>query len=286
MQERIESYLTYLSQEEAYSGNTIAAYRNDLGQFFQWMMEQPQAPAFWEYVTTDQATRYLFHLREREYAASTVARKMAALKSFFQYLVEQEAIVENPCADIDAPKVKKYAPQALSRDGVARLMAEPARLKNTKGLRDRAMLEMLYATGLRVSELVNLVVDDLNLTQWTVRCGSGGNERIVPISARACGALNEYLERGRTELARNEQQRTLFLNMRGSRLTRQGLWLIIKHYVEEAGIKADVTPHTLRHSFAIHRLKEGSELSEVQELLGHANISTTQVYTQGREDRG
>lgn len=286
MQERIDHYLTYLSQEEAYSGNTIAAYRNDLGQFFQWLMEQPQAPAFWEYVATDLVTRYLFHLRDREYATSTVARKMAALKSFFQYLVEQEAIVENPCADIDAPKVKKYAPQALSRDGVARLMAEPARLKNTKGLRDRAMLEMLYATGLRVSELVNLVVDDLNVTQWTVRCGSGSNERIVPIAARACGALNEYLERGRRELARDEQQRTLFLNMRGSRLTRQGLWLIIKHYVEEAGIQADVTPHTLRHSFAIHRLKEGSELSEVQELLGHANISTTQVYTQGREERG
>jgi integrase/recombinase XerD len=282
MRERMEAYLTYLIEEEGYSQNTIAAYRNDLGQFIQWMESRDGSVDQWAVIRPEDMLAFLFFLREREYAASTVARKMAALKSFFKYLVECEEILEDPCEDLDTPKVKKNTPQALSRDGVARLIAEPARLKNNKGLRDRAMLELLYATGLRVSELVNLAVGDLDLQQWTLRCGSGQNQRVVPISARAVGALNEYMEQGRGQLVRDEEEQTLFLNMRGGQLTRQGLWLIIKYYVERAGIEGDVTPHTLRHSFAIHRLSEGSELSEVQELLGHANISTTQVYVQGR----
>ncbi|MBA3530474.1 MAG: tyrosine recombinase [Ardenticatenales bacterium] len=285
MRQRIDDYLAHLSQEEDYSENTIAAYRNDLAQFCQWLEEHGRMGCGWENITLEDITNYLFHLREREYAPSTIARKMAALKSYFHHLVEQEEILESPTNDVDGPKVKKYAPQALSRDGVARLMAEAARLKNSKGLRDRAMLELLYATGMRVSELVNLEVNHLNMEQWTLRCGSGQNERVVPVAVRAVGALNDYLEKGRSQLVSGDEQPILFLNMRGNQLTRQGLWLIIKNYVERAGIKAEVTPHTLRHSFAIHRLNDGSELSEVQGLLGHANISTTQVYTHGREER-
>lgn len=285
MRERIEAYLTYLSDEEKYSANTTAAYRNDLGQFVQWLQEQGYATGGWASITSEHVTEFLFFLREREYAPSTIARKMAAVKSFFHHLVEREEMVDDPTEKVDSPKVKKFAPQALSRDGIVRLMAEPARLKSMKGLRDRAMLELLYSTGLRVSELVNLTVPDVNIEQWTVRCGTGANARVIPVSPRAMGALTEYLEKGRAELARPEDG-MLFVNMRGGQLTRQGLWLIIKHYVEQAGIKVQVTPHTLRHSFAIHRLKEGSEMSELQELLGHANISTTQAYNQAREDNG
>ncbi|HEX8684379.1 MAG TPA: tyrosine-type recombinase/integrase [Ardenticatenaceae bacterium] len=284
MRERIDEYLTYLSEEEKYSANTTAAYRNDLSQFFEWLQEQGYTQSGWASVGPEQMTEFLFYLREREYAPSTIARKMAAIKSYFHHLVEREEIVEDPTENVDSPKVKKFAPQALSRDGIVRLMTEAARVKNLKGLRDRAMLELLYSTGLRVSELVNLTIADVSVAQWTVRCGTGANARVVPVSPRAMGALTEYLEEGRVGLAR-EGDEVLFVNMRGGRLTRQGLWLIIKHYVQQAGIKVQVTPHTLRHSFAIHRLKEGSELSELQELLGHANISTTQAYNQGRDDQ-
>lgn len=286
MRERVESYLTYLSREEDYSDNTIAAYRNDLNQFCEWLETQGRMGCGWGNIAPEEITAYLFYMREREYAPATIARKMAALKSFFHHLVEHEEILESPTSEVDGPRVKKSTPQALSREKIARLMAEPARLKNAKGLRDHAMLELLYATGMRVSELVNLAVEDVNLQKFSLHCGRGQNERVIPIPVRAAGALSTYLEKGRGQLTSDEEEQTLFLNMRGSKLTRQGLWLIIKQYVEQAGIKGDVTPHTLRHSFAIHHLNEGKELSEVQELLGHANISTTQVYQQGHEEQG
>lgn len=284
MRERVDRYLSYLGDEEGYSQNTVAAYRNDLSQFISWLQGPGRAKRSWREVGEPEVTQYLFYLRGREYAASTVARKMAALKSFFGHLAERGEIDVDPAAEINTPRVQKSSPQALTREGISRLMAEPARLKNSKGLRDRAMLELLYATGIRVSELVNLAVEDMDLSGGYLQCGEGQNARRVPVGVRAVGPLRDYLVRGRSKLLRDESETTLFLNMRGKRLTRQGLWLIIKNYVERAGIQTEVTPHTLRHSFAIHHLKEGVELSEVKELLGHANISTTQAYTQGREE--
>lgn len=284
MRDRVERYLVYLRDEEDYSDNTTAAYRNDLTQFVQWYEGQHNGSSGWVVVRSVDMADYLVYLLSLEYVPSTVARKMAALKSFFKHLVEAEELLDNPAADVGSPRVEKEAPHALSRDGVQRLMDAPTQYRNPKGFRDAAMLELLYATGMRVSELVGLQVDDYQREQAMLRCGTGHHQRIVPINQRALSALQQYLDSGRTSLIRTEEEPMMFLNMRGEKLTRQGLWLIIKQYVEMAGVKGDVTPHTLRHSFAIHRIREGVELTEMKELLGHANISTTQVYTQGKEN--
>jgi integrase/recombinase XerD len=283
MRDRVERYLVYLRDEEDYSDNTTAAYRNDLTQFVQWYEGQNNGTSGWIVVRSADMADYLVYLLSLEYVPATVARKMAALKSFFKHLVEAEELVENPAADVGSPRVEKGTPSALSRDGVHRLMDAPRQYQNPKGWRDAAMLELLYATGMRVSELVGLQVEDYQRDHANLYCGTGHHRRMVPITQRALAALQQYLDSGRSSLIRTEEEPMLFLNMRGEKLTRQGLWLIIKQYVEMAGVKGDVTPHTLRHSFAIHRIREGVELAEVKELLGHANISTTQVYAQGKE---
>lgn len=277
MRERIEQYLKFLGQEEGYSENTTSAYRNDLMQFYEWLKKEGKAKS-WERVKMPDIANFLFYFRKLEYASSTKARKMAALNRFFLHLLECEEIYENPLADFNSPKVKRDSPEGLSRDSLVRLLAAPAKLGNPKGMRDRAMLELLSGSGLRVTELVNLQVDDIKLEQWMVHCGKGQNERDVPITPRAYAALREYLEKGREHLVREPEHTFLFMNMRGKKLTRQGLWLIIKNYVKEAGITEEVTPYSLRHSYAIHQLKGGSDLEELQELLGHVNITTTQIY--------
>jgi integrase/recombinase XerD len=219
---------------------------------------------------------------DQEYASSTVARKVAAIKSFFHYLVERGILEDDPTATLDSPKVRKRLPRAVSAEDMERLLSEPARDDSPKALRDRALLEVLYATGLRVTELVSLNVDDVNLASGTLRVvrPKDKRERIVPVHQRALDPLRDYIERGRMQLLRNPEEQALFLNHRGQRLTRQGLWLIVKHYVREVGIEEGVTPHTLRHTFAAHMLGKKAELEYVQQILGHANISTTQVYTQ------
>jgi integrase/recombinase XerD len=220
-------------------------------------------------------------LKERRYASSTVARKVAAIKSFFHYLHDEGIVKEDPTRSLESPQVKKSLPKAISVEDIEMLLAEPAKQDTPKALRDTALLEVLYATGMRVTELVSLDVSDVDLDAGTVLCsGKGDRERIVPIYDRAAQVLANYLENGRPRLLSNPEQQALFLNHRGERLTRQGLWLIIKHYVDEVGIEEEVTPHTLRHSFATHMLHGGAKLRDVQKLLGHANISTTQVYTQ------
>jgi integrase/recombinase XerD len=278
MRERIKQYLKFLAQEEGYSENTTAAYRNDLMQFYEWLKTQYKTKKSWDKVKRQDIANYLFYFRKLEYATSTKARKLASVNLFFLHIMDCEEIYENPVADFNSPKVKRDTPEGLSRESLIRLLAAPAKLDNPKGRRDRAMLELLSGSGLRVTELVNLRVDDIDLEQWTVHCGKGQNERRVPITARACGALREYLAKGREQLVRQPDHAFLFMNMRGKKLTRQGLWLIIKNYVKQAAITEEVTPYTLRHSYAIHQLKEGSDLEELQELLGHVNITTTQIY--------
>jgi integrase/recombinase XerD len=224
----------------------------------------------------------MFMKAEQEYASSTVARKVAAIKSFFHYLADCGKVKDDPTATLDSPKVRKRLPVAISQEEMERLLREPAREDTPKALRDRALLEVLYATGLRVTELVSLNVEDVNLASATVRVvhPKDNRDRLVPVHQRALEPLRDYLERGRVQLLRDPEVTALFLNHRGQRLTRQGLWLIVKHYVREVGIKEEVTPHTLRHTFAAHLLNQKAELEYVQELLGHANISTTQVYAQ------
>jgi integrase/recombinase XerD len=282
MQEKIQDFLTFLDSEKGYADNTIAAYRNDLTQFMRYLEEKPDSDlANWFEVDKDIIINYVLNLKEREYTSSTVARKVAAIKSFFHYLMAQRIVTDDPTATLDSPKVKKRLPKAISRDDIERLLAAPAKGASAKSQRDHALLELLYASGMRVTELVSLDVSDVSLASGTVRVRgkkSSGKERVIPIGERALDALRTYLNKGRLQLVRDPEERALFLNHRGQRLTRQGLWLIIKHYVEEVGISEDVTPHTLRHSFAAHKLSQGKSLQDIQKLLGHANISTTQVY--------
>lgn len=290
METKIQEFLDHLVAEKGSSENTVAAYRNDLQQFHAFLIQPDQlgSEADWSAVTRDELITYILYLKERQYASATVARKVAALKSFFHFLLRTGAISEDPSEDLDSPKVKKQLPQTLSAEEVDRLLALPSESGRTpKALRDTALLEMLYATGMRVSEIAHLTVDDVDLEGGTVRCvGKGNKERMMPLYPKAVEAVRDYLENGRSAmLGDNTEERTLFLNPRGEQLTRQGLWLIIKGYARDLDLDDRVTPHTLRHSFATHMLNGGAGLREVQRLLGHANISTTQIYTHVSRDR-
>ena len=289
MQETIHVFLDFLAAEKNYSENTTAAYRNDLTQFLRHLDDQDidSQPTSWASINKQAIVGYILELKEREYTSSTVARKVAAVKSFFHYLMAEGVIRSDPTVTLDSPKVKKRLPRAISRHDIERLLAAPAGGASAKAQRDHALLELLYASGVRVTELVSLDVNDIDVDTNTVRVRGRkmlSKERVIAVGDAAAESVKAYLNRGRFQLARDPNEVALFLNHRGQRLTRQGLWLIIKHYVEEVGIAKDVTPHTLRHSFAAHKLSQGKSLHDIQKLLGHANISTTQVYQQVNQD--
>lgn len=286
MFDKLTDFLNRLKDERNYSDNTTVAYRNDLNQFFQYMQQQGML-ASWAQVNQVFLDQYVQNMKEQPYASSSVARKVAAIKSFFEYLVAQRVIDENPAADLQSPKVEKRLPHTLSADEVNRLLLAPRREENPKNLRDTALLALLYATGMRVTEVVTLKLDDLDLDGNILHCaGKDGSMRQIPIDAETVEILQRYLAHGRSHLLKSDAETALFLNHRGQQLTRQGLWLIIKAYAQEAGLTETVTPHTMRHSFAAHKLEGGSDLKEVQQLLGHANISTTQIYKQLDGDDG
>lgn len=287
MDAEIRKFLDYLTAERGSSDNTIAAYRNDLTQFQEFMRDRLKDNG-WGDLTRDHLISYILWLKDREYASATVARKVAAMKSFCNFLLRTGVLDDNPADDLDSPKVKKQLPTTLTPQEVDSLLTLPAQAgASPKALRDTALLEVLYATGMRVSEVASLTLEDLDLAAGTVRCrGKGDKERVMPLYAEATQAIATYLEKGRAALLGDKaEERTVFLNPRGERLTRQGLWLIIKGYARQLGLEDRVTPHTLRHSFATHMLNGGAGLREVQRLLGHANISTTQVYTHVTQDR-
>jgi len=276
---KIDDFLNFLTVEKGYSKNTIDAYRNDLSQFAKF--SERQGLDDWKQVTKDHLIAFILDMKEREYSSSTVARKVAAVRAFLHFLVSEDVLSEDPSANLDSPSVTKRLPRPISQKNVKLLLAAPDTEKSDRGIRDKALLELLYATGMRVTEVVSLDVNDVNLASSTVRClGKGAKERSIPIYPSAAEALEAYLEKGRQALIKDPEEKALFVNHRGERLTRQGLWLIIKRYVKQIGISDLVTPHTLRHSFATHMLDGGADLRNVQKLLGHANISTTQVYTQ------
>lgn len=280
MQLQTEGFLSYLSDERGFSQNTIAAYRNDLAQFVSFVEARPN-PA----VDRDAVLSFVLDLKEKRYAPTTIARKIAAVRSYFHYLVSKGLTREDPTEDLDSPKVGRSLPRAVSVADVDRLMKATGDAQTPEAARDRAMLELLYATGMRVSELVSLDVDDVNVLAGCVRCaGRAGKSRVIPVEYSRMQAVDHYLREARPLLLRQPDQNALFLNHRGERLTRQGFWLIIKGYAKRAGIVA-ITPHTLRHSFAAHQLSNGAELKALQEILGHASISSTQVYTQVTNDR-
>lgn len=283
MRVQLELFLDYLSAERGLSAHTIAAYRTDLEQLIEFLTEQGSQS--WESITRDDLIAFIIFLKEKRYATSTVARRTAALKCFFSFLVSEGIVPVDPTEHLDSPKVDRYLPKAISVHQVDELLELPLTSSGPEGLRDKAMLELLYATGMRVSELVALNLEHIDLGAARVRCvGKGNKERLLPIGESAVTALEEYLDIGRSQFLRSPDETALFLNHRGQRLTRQGFWLILKGYAKKIGIE-NLTPHMLRHSFATHMLNNGADLRSVQELLGHASISTTQIYTQVSTDR-
>ena len=281
MEDQLGAFLEFLATERNYSDNTVAAYRNDLSQFMTWLTSQHPEIIHWAEARSDIVASYVESLNQKSYTASSVARKIAAIKSFFHFLLARGIIVSDPTMNIDSPKVKKHLPQTLPTEDVEKLLESPRKKRTPKGLRDLALLHVLYSTGMRVTEVVTLQVSDVDLESSSISCSSKDNHvRVLPLDEETDQVLTEYLSNGRPHLVKNKDESALFLNHRGQQLTRQGLWLIIKAYAEQAELGDKVTPHTLRHSFAANKLRSGSELREIQHLLGHANISTTQIYSQ------
>jgi integrase/recombinase XerD len=283
VREEIESFLNYLAVEKGFSGNTVEAYRNDLEQLAQFaqgeLNRQGRMPS-WANFSREEMLSYMLNLKERNYAPTTIARKVAAARSFFGFLKAEGLIRADPTENMSSPSVGKQLPKPISIGEVRRLLEQPTKLNTLEAKRDKAMLELLYASGMRISELVSLNLEDVNTEEGFVRCfGKGHKERLVPIHDQAARAVKEYIEETRPKLAHHKDEVALFLNPRGERLTRQGFWQKLKEYARSAGLAGKISPHTLRHSFATHMLSGGADLRAVQELLGHANISTTQVYT-------
>jgi integrase/recombinase XerD len=292
--EQVEQYLRHLETDLTASPNTIAAYRNDLTQLCQYLLTassrfgehltlvgSPAPVDDWTSVSRARLVGFVVSLKEKGYATTTVARKIAAVKSFFHYLYTAGIVSVDPTDSLDSPRIDKVVPRGLSQTEVTGLFDQSGGRSLPDDVRDNAMLRLLYSSGLRVSELVALNVVDVDLSSGYVRCvNRTGRERIIPLDPDAILALREYLESGRIALIRRREEPALFVNRRGDRLTRQGFWLILKDIARLAGLSADVTPQSLRHSFAIRMLRDNTDLRAVQELLGHASITTTQIYTQ------
>lgn len=277
MKQHLDTYISFLAEEKGLSHSTIESYRNDIAGFIAFASERGvNEPAE---VNRALLGLYMGRLKQLGRAPSTMMRCTVSLRSFFQYLVRHCVIAQDPSLMLETPKPERKSPKALSVEQVDRLLEAPD-VATPQGARDKAMLELLYAAGIRVSELVTLAVEDVNTDMRYVRCtGNSGKERILPISPIAARSVALYLRDMRSKLLKENTGETgLFLNTLGSRLTRQGFWKIIKKYGREAGIEEEITPHTLRHSFAIHLLDNGADIRSVQELLGHSDISTTQIY--------
>ncbi|MDO8670067.1 MAG: site-specific tyrosine recombinase XerD [Dehalococcoidia bacterium] len=283
MEQKIQEFLSFLEVEKGFSIHTVVAYRNDLAQLAGFVRQGSDVAGpvdKWIDVDKQSIIAYILSLKDKQYAAATVARKVAALKSFFHFLLAEGAVFVDATERLESPKAGKALPKAISIEEMGQLLDQPTKSSTPECQRDKCMFELLYATGMRVSELVALNLDDVNLQSGDVRCfGKGSKERIIPMGEEAVSALEEYILKTRPRILRVASNRALFLNHRGERLTRQGFWLIIKSHAKAAGMSSEITPHTMRHSFATHMLNGGADLRSLQELLGHANISTTQIYT-------
>jgi integrase/recombinase XerD len=285
MRTELDQFFDYLTNERHVSANTTSAYRTDLEQFRELMAARGHTT--WSELGRDDVMAFLLYLKEKRYAPSTLARRTAAVRAFCEYLLQIKVLATDPTTNLDTPRVQRTPPRSLTVVQVDELLELPLRQSSPEALRDKAMLELLYATGMRVSELVSLDVEHVSLDDECVRCATRSHERRLPINQSTATAVEEYLDNARAQLARGTRtvDRALFLNHRGQRLTRQGFWLILKGYARRLGSE-ELTPHTLRHSFAKHMLANGADLRSVQQLLGHASISTTQIYQQGTQNNG
>ena len=282
MRESVDSFLNFMTVERGVSPNTLAAYKNDLYQLVGYLESRDQSynnGNDWGLVDGQTLTAYLLTLHDRSYSETTRARKIASAKSLFNFLLQEGIVTKDPTEYLSSPRVGRFLPEALTVEDIEVLLST-AGGDAPEAKRDHAMLELIYASGMRVSELVSLDLEDIDLEQESVRClGKGSKERLIPIHSRAVDTVREYFQEARPKLAGRLSGHAAFLNRRGRRLTRQGFWLILKNIANAAGLDGKITPHTLRHSFATHLLRGGAPLRHVQELLGHASIRTTQVYT-------
>ncbi|HEY9062440.1 MAG TPA: site-specific tyrosine recombinase XerD [Pseudobacteroides sp.] len=273
----IQKFILFLEKDKRLSLNTLQSYKRDIEQYISYLKEINLL----NITNTNKTTviTYLLHLQKKGRAVSTISRNLASIRSLYQYMYKNSLIDNDPTVDLDSPKVEKKLPQILSTHEVELLLDQP-KCVDLKGYRDKAMLELLYATGIRVSELINLNLSEVNLELGFIKCNKGLRERVIPIGSIAVNALIEYLNKSRNLLIQKPDEKALFVNINGGRLTRQGFWKIIKQYKNQAKINKDITPHTLRHSFAAHLLENGADLRSIQEMLGHSDISSTQVYAQ------
>ena len=272
----LAAYEHYLENEKHASANTVASYMRDLRQFASYADDRQLKVRD---ITQSNVSTYLDYLAGQGKSPATVSRSLASLKGFFTYLVGEAVIDRNPALHVATVKAEKKLPQVLTGKEVERLLAQP-KCSDMKGYRDKAMLELLYATGIRVTELISLNLTDVNLAGSFIRCESKGKERIIPLYPAAVDALAVYMQNIRPKMIADIDEQALFVNVSGDRMSRQGFWKIVKHYQQTAGIKKDITPHMLRHSFAAHLLENGADLRSVQKMLGHSDISSTMFYTQ------
>lgn len=271
----IEEFIGYLHNTRGTSLNTEISYERDLRKLEQFLKDKGIRRI--RQVTEAELNSYITYLEREEFAASSISRSIASIRAFFQYFFNQGLIPQNPADALKAPKVEKKIPEILSVEEVDLLLAQPDE-KTIKGIRDKAMLELLYATGIRVSELIHLSVRDVNLKLNYISCSSMEKSRAVPFGNTAKKAVETYVEQARDVLLKEKDSPNLFINCNGTAMSRQGFWKILKYYAKLAGIEKEITPHTLRHSFAVHLLQNGADLRSVQEMLGHSDISTTQIY--------
>ena len=276
MEKQLKQFFEFLESGKKLSNNTLQSYKRDLTQFETYLKDNKKN---YSKLKTEDIREYIQYLHENGKKASTISRGLASIRSFYQYEVKNRKIKVDPTEGIQSPKIEKRVPSVLTSKEVELLLDQPKNV-DLKGTRDKAMLEFAYATGMRVTEIISLDIDDVNLEEGYVVCKTGEKQRTIPLGTMSLKALKDYIENARDILIKNEKEQSLFVNINGKRLTRQGFWKIIKYYKEQAHITKDITPHVLRHSFATHLLQNGADLKAIQSMLGHSDISSTQVYMQ------
>lgn len=280
MEKQVKLFLDFLKDDKKLSDNTLQSYRRDIEQYEKYVSDNK---INYLKVTEETILEYMEYLREENKKESTISRSLASIRSFYQYLIRVKKIKKDPTMTIESPKINKRTPNILTSKEVELLLDQPKDV-DLKGTRDKAMLEFAYATGMRVTEMISLDIDDVKLDEGYVVCRGRSKSRNIPLGSMSLKALKEYIDDARPYLIRDESEEALFVNVNGTRLTRQGFWKIVKYYKEQAHIEKDITPHVLRHSFATHLLQNGADLKAIQTMLGHSDISSTQVYMQFQDE--
>ena len=280
MERQLKYFFDFLENDKKLSDNTLQSYKRDLKQFKRYI---EACEINYNHVKEEDIKDYIKELQEEGKKASSISRCIASIRSFYQFVLKRKKIKVDPTANIQSTKKKKRVPSVLTSKEVELLLDQPKDV-DLKGTRDKAMLEFAYATGMRVTEIISLNIDDVNLEEGYVTCKTGNKQRTIPLGTMSLNALKEYVDDARDVLIKNDDEKALFVNVNGGRLTRQGFWKIIKYYKEQAHITKDITPHVLRHSFATHLLQNGADLKAIQTMLGHSDISSTQVYMQFQDE--